>query len=168
VLPILELYLEARPHYLHFNLITSFTYSYHYTGRRISRLRHFVLWRRASKVSPFSQFCIESYSHQSPIYRTPATNFNSPFVLFVSSLAANGLSIVGWRDVPVDESVLGILSKDFVPTIRQVPPPPSSACHAMPKAKHNPIQSRRALERLLTTSKVFFKAINLFFSTDHI
>jgi glutamate synthase (NADPH) large chain len=38
----------------------------------------------------------------------------------ITSFAANGLSIVGWRDVPVDESVLGILSKDFVPTIRQV------------------------------------------------
>jgi glutamate synthase domain-containing protein 1 len=35
-------------------------------------------------------------------------------------MTANGLSIVGWRDVPVDESVLGVLSKDFVPTIRQV------------------------------------------------
>ena len=39
-------------------------------------------------------------------------------------IIANGLSIVGWRDVPVDESVLGVLSKDFVPTIRQ-------ACNAL-------------------------------------
>ena len=28
--------------------------------------------------------------------------------------------VAGWRDVPVDENVLGVLSKDFVPTIRQV------------------------------------------------
>lgn len=42
------------------------------------------------------------------------------FFLHLIIMIANGLSIVGWRDVPVDESVLGVLSKDFVPTIRQV------------------------------------------------
>jgi glutamate synthase (ferredoxin) len=36
------------------------------------------------------------------------------------SIKANGLTIAGWRDVPVDESVLGTLSAAFVPVIRQV------------------------------------------------
>jgi glutamate synthase domain-containing protein 1 len=36
------------------------------------------------------------------------------------SIRDNGMVVAGWRDVPVDESVLGSLSKDFVPTIRQV------------------------------------------------
>lgn len=36
------------------------------------------------------------------------------------SIRDNGFEVAGWRDVPVDESVLGSLSADFVPTIRQV------------------------------------------------
>ena len=30
------------------------------------------------------------------------------------------LVVKGWRDVPVDLSVLGVLSRDFVPQIKQV------------------------------------------------
>jgi glutamate synthase domain-containing protein 1 len=36
------------------------------------------------------------------------------------SIRDNGMEVAGWRDVPVDENVLGSLSRDFVPTIRQV------------------------------------------------
>ena len=33
--------------------------------------------------------------------------------------ASNGFKILGWRDVPVDETVLGSLSRDFCPRIQQ-------------------------------------------------
>ena len=33
--------------------------------------------------------------------------------------AISGFNVLGWRDVPVDPSVLGELSQDFVPTIKQ-------------------------------------------------
>ena len=32
----------------------------------------------------------------------------------------SGMRVAGWRQVPVDGSVLGSLSADFVPTIRQI------------------------------------------------
>jgi len=35
-------------------------------------------------------------------------------------LERNSLKILGWRDVPVDKNVLGKLSADFVPTIKQI------------------------------------------------
>ena len=37
-----------------------------------------------------------------------------------TSVKAAGLKLVGWRDVPVDPEYLGDLSRDFVPTIKQV------------------------------------------------
>merc|ERR1711871_1607123 len=37
-----------------------------------------------------------------------------------SSIEAVGLKVVGWRDVPSDPTYLGALSRDFVPTIKQV------------------------------------------------
>lgn len=42
-----------------------------------------------------------------------------------TAIADQGLKILGWREVPVDPSVLGTLSKDFVPVIRQVVTAPS-------------------------------------------
>ncbi|WFN92928.1 glutamate synthase large subunit [Gordonia sihwensis] len=35
-------------------------------------------------------------------------------------IAAEGLTLLGWRDVPVDESSLGALARDAMPTFRQV------------------------------------------------
>ena len=49
-------------------------------------------------------------------------------------LSRNNLKIVGWRDVPVDSSVLGVLSADFVPTIKQVVVQ-ASAEHIPPSSK---------------------------------
>lgn len=40
-------------------------------------------------------------------------------ILMEQVAQANGFKIVGWRDVPVDEAVLGSLARDFVPRIQQ-------------------------------------------------
>ena len=39
----------------------------------------------------------------------------------------SGLKVIGWRDVPVDSSVLGELSRDFVPSMKQIIVQPEAA-----------------------------------------
>lgn len=64
------------------------------------------------------------------------------------TLKENGLILKGWREVPVNGAVLGRLSADFVPRIKQmiVQPDPSSICNTSEEFEIKLYETRRLLQ----------------------